>query len=519
MRYATTAAAVLLVVCSCAFVSRTPRLVPRLEQDGLPVANSPARVHMLDGSVVVYSSGLSVGHGAILGRGVRYDLLRQNSMPVTTIPLESVVGVESYDKHTNVGPGIALAPVGVAGAYGCAVGTVLLLKAIFGSCPTVYAFDGSDYALEAEAFSYSIARFVEDRDLDRLDLGRPVDGEYRLMVTNEALETHYINSLSLTTVDHAIDCEALPTDDGRVLLFGQPGTLARATSRDGHDVSRLLAARDSGWYETDTAQVRRLSDSVGRDWVDIAVPVPANARTACLAFKFRNTLLNTVLLYDATLRQLGLGALDWMAEGATDVFSGLRLRNWYMKRFGLHILAPSGKGFREVARIRDTGPICWHEVAVELRVQDRDTLRLRLDFLPGNLAVDWVGVSFEDVGTPKNRTVYCDRVEDGDGTPLPEACGMLRANDGRYFITGPSDCYYLSFRPAPVPAGKRRTWFVRTGGYYIEWLRPDWLATEPAARFEPKDASVMRAAVLWLNKKTEMERQFFETRLPVRRAR
>jgi hypothetical protein len=508
---AVVAISALLTVCACAFVTISPRPEPKLEPGGSYTVRVPAKVHMLDGSVVVYNS-LRMDHDTLYGHGVRYDLLRKDSVGVETVPLESVVGVEHYDKHSNLGTGLAATPIILAGG-------VFLFKAIFGSCPTIYTFDGAGYTLEAEAFSYSIARAMEGRDLDRLDLGRPVDGEYRLMVTNEALETHYINSLSLTTVDHPVGCEALPSDNGGIILFGRPNPLARATSRDGRDVSRLLASRDSGWYETDTALVRRLADTLVRDWIDIAVPVPTNARTACLAFKFRNTLLNTVWLYDVALKQQGLGALDWLAMDRMDIFSALRLRHWYSRNFGLHIQSPSGRGFREIARIRDTGPIAWHQVAVQLPLKDRDTLRLRLDFLPDNWTIDWVGVSFENPGNPETRTVYCDRVEAGDGTVVSGASELFKADDRRYFITGPSDCYHLFFKPEPVPAGSERDWFVRTGGYYIEWLRRDWLGTEPAVRFKPDDHSITQAAALWLDKKPDMERLFLETKLPVRRSR
>lgn len=339
------------------------------------------------------------------------------------------------------------------------------------------------------------------------------------MVTNEALETHYINALSLTTVDHPAGCEALPTDGGGVLLFGRSTPTARARSRDGRDVSGLLSERDSEWYETDTSQVRALTATTVRDWVDIAVPVPPYAKTACLAFKLRNTLLNTVWLYDVALKQQGFGALDWLAMSRKDVFSGLRLRNWYGRNFGLHILAPSGRGFREVGRIRDTGPITWHQTAVQVPVQGRDTLRLRLDFLPDNWVIDWVGVSFEEAGRAAVRTVKCDRVEDGDGNVLPKVRSQLNAKDRSYFVTYPTDCYYLAFKADPVPEGLERDWFVRTEGYYTEWLRRDWLKAEPNARFELDDQSIMQAASLWLQKKPEMERLFLETKLPVRRPR
>ena len=94
-----------------------------------------------------------------------------------------------------------------------------MLIAIFGSCPTVYTYSGQPCTLEAETFSYSIARRFESSDLDRLDAGKVINGKYILKVTNEALETHYIDEMSLLTVDHPPGYEAFPDTRHNIVLF------------------------------------------------------------------------------------------------------------------------------------------------------------------------------------------------------------------------------------------------------------------------------------------------------------
>ena len=56
------------------------------------------------------------------------------------IPLDSVVGVEAFEGKVLMAQSVT---VSIAASALTAVGTVALLKAIFGSCPTVYADTGA----------------------------------------------------------------------------------------------------------------------------------------------------------------------------------------------------------------------------------------------------------------------------------------------------------------------------------------------------------------------------------------
>jgi hypothetical protein len=518
MKPAIVAMAALLTVCSCVITTTTPA---RMAVTKEPVSvKSPAKAHLLDGSVVAYDSGFRMSGDTLYGRGVRYDLLRQGSKGVEVVPLDSVAAIERYDVHSNAGATVALAGIPVSAALSLALTGSLtpLFKALFGSCPTVYTWDGNAYSLEAEAFSFNVTRLLSGRDLDRLDLGRPVDGEYRLMVTNEALETHYIDHLALVTADHVLGYKAFPTDAGRVVLFGRETRLARAENQAGRDVCALIVSRDTAWYRTDSARVRQLADSAVHDWIDIAVPVPKGARRLCLALRGRNTLMSTVMFYDVLLKSQGVSSLDWQGMSRRSLPYAVNLSRWHHRHFGLRIRTRSGSGYRDLAWIRDAGPIAWHDVAVELPVPRGDTCHLRLDFLPDNWMIDWIGVSFDNPEPAQVREIPCGAVRVADGTVSGAEAVLLARNDGHYLVTAPGDCRYLVFRPEPVSGGLEREYFVRSGGYYIEWLRPDWLESGPAAWFQPRDEALTELATLWLQKRPDLERRFFEMRVPVRRS-
>jgi len=508
-----------LTVCACA-VTVSPQMLPKPLPGSVVTVRAPTKAHLLDGAVVVFDSGLVLTENVLRGHGIRFDLLRQDSASVSSVPLESVAALERYDRHENAGGVVALAgiPASALGTLAVTGSLVPFFKALFGSCPTVYTWDGTAYTLEAEAFSFNVTQLLRGKDLDRLDLGRPVDGEYRLMVTNEALETHYIDNLALVTADHAPGCRAFPTDDGRVVLFGAETPLAFARDRTGRDVRPPISGCDSSWYRTDTVLSRRLADSVVHDWIDIAVPVPKGARRLCLALRGRNTLMSTVMFYDVLLGNQGIRSLDWQGMGVRDASYALNLSRWHHRHFGMRIRARSGRGFRDLAWLRDTGPIAWHDVAVELPVPEGDTCFLRLDFLPDNWMIDWIGVSFDNPRPAQVREIVCDEVQDVDGNESQAEGALLLQNDGRYLVTTPGSSRYLAFRPEPAPAGLQREYFVRSGGYYLEWLRNEWLGSEPVGWFQPRDAALTELGARWLEKKPELERRFFEARVPVRRS-
>jgi len=161
MRLAVVATAVLLSVCSCAFVTESPRFVPVPEPSSSYTDRVPAKVHLIDGSVVIFTTGISVRHDTLYPmvqpavvpstpvrqhrvrpsvkpvvrtiHGIRYDLTRQHRFVVDAVPTESVAGIEYYDRHTNVGSCLAWSPIWTSAIGG--VGAFLLVGAILASAP------------------------------------------------------------------------------------------------------------------------------------------------------------------------------------------------------------------------------------------------------------------------------------------------------------------------------------------------------------------------------------------------
>jgi hypothetical protein len=69
------------------------------------------------------------------------------------------------------------------------------------------------------------------------------------------------------------------------------------------------------------------------------------------------------------------------------------LGRWFRETMGLRVSVFARNGWREVARIGDTGPIAWEEVAIVVPVPEGDELRIRLSFLVDAWRIDYAALA------------------------------------------------------------------------------------------------------------------------------
>ncbi len=132
----------LIFLTSCAIHELEVTPVDTESTDPITVS-SPVKAHLTDGSTVVFEEGVTVADGQVTGDGRKYGLTLDTSIRVSSIALEDVAAMESYETPVQTG-GTVLASAGMAvgvtaAAYGAVVGGFILAKALFGSCPTTYS--------------------------------------------------------------------------------------------------------------------------------------------------------------------------------------------------------------------------------------------------------------------------------------------------------------------------------------------------------------------------------------------
>jgi hypothetical protein len=472
---------------------------------------SPVKAHLKDGSTVVYANGVTVAGGTLRGEGLRWDLSLKQAATVDNIPLDSVVGMESYQTKVEGAKSAVVTTLVTAGAF---VGSVVLFKAIFGSCPTVYSGDGA--VDEGELFSNSIAPVFEARDVDRLRAQPDSKGVLRLEVRNEALETHYINQLQLFEVRHAADEFVLPDAQGHPVVVSGVRTPADIAARSGQNLSAMLSAADNTFYSTDRRRLESATVDDLNDWIDLTAHVPEGAGSTTLVFRLRNSLLSTTLLYDVVLAPAGARSINWLGSGLDQISNAVELGLWYQRRAGLHILVWRDGAYREAARVQDSGPIAWHDVAAVIPAQEGEkSLRIRLSFLADHWRFDRIGVASAE-RAPVPRVIQISEVTGSDGRPENTARESLSRADDHYLQTNPGQRFLAVFNVGGETAGQARTFLLSSQGYYTEWIRGAWIQTASAKQpFTPTDQAILGALRQWGATRESFEARFVKDRVPV----
>jgi len=477
------------------------------------VVRSPLKAHLVDGSTVVFKDGATVSSLLVRGDGSRFPLDGGTPIPVTNVAIDSIVGMESYQTRVDAAPTIltsaAATVVVVAAAAAAAV-------AAFGSCPTFYSDSAGTAVLEAEGFSYSIAPLFEQRDVDRLRATVGADGQLRIEVRNEALETHYLNHLEILEARHLRDELIVPDQRGMPIALRELRAPPVARDRSGRDVASLVANADGAVFSTAAVTLARADSSDLEDYMDLVVPHPASGDSLAIMFRLRNSLLNTVLLYDNMLAAPGPASLDWLGSDVQKISTAVDLGKWYGKHMGMRISVLGEDGYHEVARFSDKGPIAFHDIAVVIAAPKGNNVHLRLAFVADDWRIDRIAIS-SAFNRPPTRRVALTSVIGSDEVADPAALKSLKSSDDNYLVTNPGQHFSARFTPGKLGADSVRTFLLVSQGYYTEWVRGAWLKKSAESKpFVPSDGALASALAGWRTRQEVLEQQFYSSRIPTR---
>ena len=398
----------------------------------------------------------------------------------------------------------AIAPLAVVTGASLAVTAACLYnpKACFGSCPTFYVSDGDRSILQAEGFSDSIAPSLEATDIDALFRARPRERTLVVRMTNEALETHVVKQVEILTVPRP--------PGGRVFRDGEDGFYGAVA---------LHAATTCAAAEGDCAPALRAFDGTERtslaDGADLAtreeltLEFPAtDAAARGLVIAARQTLLTTYLLYQS-LAYLGTRATEALAALERDPSLKDGVLEAHRRLGAIEVLLPDGAGgWRKVGEAFETGPLAVDTHLVRLPPLPPGPTRVRLRMTKGNWRLDWVALA--ELGPRLEATRVPARAIAGktdDGrivTPAP----------GAPIVTMPGDAYTFDFELPEHP--ERYELFLSSRGYYLEWMRREWLAEENPARaallLTAPALALRLLAPAYKRQEPTMERMFWESR-------
>ncbi len=468
-----------------------------------------AKCHMRDGSLYVLEHWkLDTQTRTLSGDGEWHSVFRDHSRAGHfTVSFDDIALLETNRPETVVHTGLAVMGVVTVASLGLTVFCAANPKSCFGSCPTFYAPTSAGYTLQAEGFSASIARAFEDTDVDALYDARPGDGPLELWMTNEALETHFVRQVSLL---------ALPRQPGeRVYRAGNrffPGRDANPPQSCGALAGDCLAELS----ELDGKEYFSQSDGTdlgAKEQVDLSFP--ARSGPVGLVLAARNTLLNTFVFYQG-LAYLGEDAGEFFARLDRDpkVLPALRAIGNLLGNVEVELARPDG-GYERWGEFAEVGPIAREVELVTLpSTRPPSDIRVRLTMTRANFRLDYAAL----VTLGEERTALEIRPTELVRERAADGQGLARLNHPeQYLVTYPGDAYVLSF---DLPNAGNYELFLKTRGYYYEWMRDGWLGERsPLAALRlltQPEAALRDLAPAYRTLEPKMDELFWNSRVPPR---
>lgn len=504
-------AALCLLAGACIWVFHNVRVDPIASTADSVAIQTPVKAHLRDGTTVLYRAGVLLARDTLRGPGVRYALTLRDSSNVVLVPLDSIVAMESYRRGTDAAPTAIVSILATGVTFFATVAAVLLISCARGegvcsNCPTVYTDSAGSWALQAEGFSYTIASASETRDVDRLGVRPDRDGRIRLEVRNDALETEYLNHLELLEVRHNADEIAFPDPNGAALAVRELVPATTIADAAGRDLRSLLARVDGAAFQTDTRTLAGVSPAHWDDAIYLAAPAPAGRDSIALILRLRNSLLATLFYSEVVLGDRGARSLDWIGRDLDG--EGAALARWQEERMGLRIAIWDGRRYRETARIRDSGPHAWSDVAVMIPAPQRDSVRVRLSFPADNWRIDRVAFAMQ-ARRPGVQAHAFSRLLDAEGRDDSSALASVRLADRRYLRTTPGERFSVDVQVGAAGAEVARTFLIATQGYYEPWIGHDGLsAAHDSGVSESRDDQLLKALRKWGTVREARERAF-----------
>jgi hypothetical protein len=335
------------------------------------------------------------------------------------------------------------------------------------SCPFIYSWDGQQYVFDGEPYGGATMKSLERTDWSRLEHLAEVNGQYRLMLTNEVDETQHTNSLRLLVVDHPRGTRVVMDGEGRPHAFRSIASLRSASDAAGTDLLPWLRADDQAVWEHKLERLTprgALADT--RDHITLEFDRPPGVRQAHLI-----THVGTALWGSHMIRvMLGLRGQRvtefYQAINGNDAFRR-QLHEWN-EREELYMLGyevRQGQAWVRQGFILGGGPFMTESRAIPIDlsgvVGDRVQIRIHPPIGFWNLE------SFQLAWQEDSAVVATVAARSASGPSGVDALGTLEADDDRYLdFPTTKESAELWFDAPKRRSGMERTIFARTRGWY-----------------------------------------------------
>lgn len=382
----------------------------------------------------------------------------------------------------------------IGSAIGISLGLSLIALMMKESCPFIYSWDGTQYVFDAEPYGGATTKGLERDDYSEMEHIKAVEGEYRLLVTNEVNETQYTNLTEMWVVDHPEGTRVAADVLGNIHTLTEIRKPISARDRMGKDLLRWLESTDRIVWEPEP-----VPDSEGNLYQDIELtfPRPPGTSEVKLVANIATGLWGSHMIraiLELQGRNVGVqyAALDSDPEAVESLMAWIENEELFV----LKVLVEEPAGWEVRGLLPGGGPFISEDRVLPLDISrvEGDELRIKLRPPVGFWALNSFGV---DYSTDQEVLIKKILPSEALTSAGEDVLADLVAPDDRYHVmprTG--DRTMLKFPAVPERPGMNRTVFMHSRGYYklhLEETGPPNLAAFLRLLNEPGAAARMSA--------------------------
>jgi len=323
------------------------------------------------------------------------------------------------------------------------------------SCPYISSFDGTGYNLQGEIYSASIFQSLQKDDYLPMQL-TPVNGDYRIRISNELPEIQHTDFADLVIVEHDRNVRLLVNPDGRIFSVSNPESPEVATLNNRIDVRTELQKKDNNncLFKDDNG-VRAAED------LFVTFKNESKSKKGKLILSGRTSSWMNYL-YGEFTKGFGSHYDKWIKQ--QEKRPAAELEKWTNEQnIPITVSVKSSGGWKEVQKLKAIGPLLDRDMIIPVDLGDGPAeFKISCGYLFWELdyaAIDYTPDAAFAIHTIKPYEAIDEKGQD----VLP-----VIANPDREYLIQPEigNITIVNYKAMAPKEGLTQTFFLHSSGYY-----------------------------------------------------
>jgi len=337
------------------------------------------------------------------------------------------------------------------------------------SCPLVFSFDGEKYVFDGEPLSGVIAEGLTRTDYARMEILRPSEGKFRLLIRNQPNETEMLDEIKLVCIPHDESTFITPNSEGEFYNYKTMIHPETVTDENGNDICIFFKEKDDIRWQTLMPVDTAFAGNTDKHKLTFRFPKPEGAENAlifinCGTASWGGNMIGTFL-------QLKGDKIDEWYKGLFP--GGKELQKLYMflgreELFTMNVNLLEGDRYTAKTLIHAGGPYMDEDRIIELNLKKAkgNFVEFQLNPPPGFWKIDQIGIIYDYKIIEKENIKQLDAVyaKDQDGIDIMNEINKADKNYYRMPEEGNYSNIYFDV-PADFRISENEI-FIKATGYY-----------------------------------------------------